>query len=165
MVVLFPFFPKSCLLTITCRADGIEQEGLLVSLSLRMRRKNDFRMIFGPSDPSGQITVNSNEIESEVESAYTLFPMDYGDISEFKGEVVLAVLDCPQLESAIRAFDLFHKVSSYPPDFRDKLVAAWKKLFHLRPKRLEIEAIMQPPSAVIHIQTTSVIPGLPGQHP
>src|SRR5438067_2506286 len=91
-------------LTILCQADGRAQEGLLVSLSLLMSRKNHFNMVFGPSGNSGQISVSRAEINDEVEHALELFPMDYDDLDSFTGEIAVTPMDCQQIESALRAF-------------------------------------------------------------
>ncbi len=159
LLLLLSKSPQSMILR--CSADGVIQPGRLNSVSLLMARKNHYNMIFGPSDDSGKVAVASDDIIDEVKYAVEMSPMDYDDLDGFTGDILVAPLDCRQIESALRAFDLYHNVSPYPADYRNRLVRAWETLYRLTPKRLDVELISYVATPRVKIITNSIVPSYP----
>jgi len=88
--------------------------GLLVKIRLRMRRKNDFSMLFGPSDPSGRIIVSWSEIQSECDAEQSVAIMDYGSLQEdFTRDIELMPVSLAGVEAALAAFEMFKSAGTF----------------------------------------------------
>lgn len=49
-------------------SDGVPAEGVLVEAIIRVRRKNDFASIHGPSDREGRVLITKDKILHEAEN-------------------------------------------------------------------------------------------------
>jgi hypothetical protein len=145
-------------LTATCKADGEPVSGLLVDLTVKMRRKNDFHMVFGPSDGEGTITIHNLEILGQVETDQRLFEQDYADLHYFSGELLLEPMDQRSLESAYHAYEIYRAAVPFPSDYPDKLREAWETLNKRHPERLDVEVAVEPPPPTEPIPVD--VPGL-----
>lgn len=102
------------------------------------------------------ITTTKKHLESEMSASRDLFPMDYESMPFFAGELVVGVMSLTQLESAMRAYDLFHSHASYTPGYRDTLATAWSWMYANTPKRVDVSVTVMPKSSSVRILTESV---------
>ncbi len=124
---------------VTCKADGEPMMGLLVMVTLEMRKKNDYHVLFGPSDRQGRIQVRKSEILEKIREEQSLFPMDY-EGEEFRGESLrVEPMGLRDLESALKAYEVYGPEAGYPERYREVLTGAWETLYRLRPRRLELD--------------------------
>jgi hypothetical protein len=110
-------------------ADGKPAPGMFVCVTLRMARKNDFALGFGPSDQDGRVRISREDLLQEAEKERRFFIMDYGHPEEdFGGELVIKPLNRDDLAKATAAYEVYHDVTDYPPRHKDKLRDAAARL-------------------------------------
>lgn len=143
-------------LSIVGIVDGTPSAGLLILLTVKMLRKNHYTVLLGPTLIEGMITTTKKHLESEMSASRDLFPMDYESMPFFAGELVVGVMSLTQLESAMRAYDLFHSHASYTPGYRDTLATAWSWMYANTPKRVDVSVTVMPKSSSVRILTESV---------
>ena len=143
-------------LTIVGIADGTPTAGLLILLTVKMLRKNHYTVLLGPTLAEGVITTTKKHLESEMSESRELFPMDYETMPFFAGELVVGVMSLTQIESAMRAYDLFHNHAPYPTGYRDTLATAWSWMYANTPKRVDVTVSVMPKSSSVRILTESV---------
>jgi hypothetical protein len=151
----FPKIPDQ--LTAIVSANRKALRGLFVMVSLEMSRKNRFNIVFGPSNEKGMIEISKLEIENEVVKTREMFPMDYEDLSSFKGTITVSVMGSGQVESALNAYDQYHRSASYPSSYREKLETARMTLNGLGSRKLEVKVTPQRSNGKTRIITRSVV--------
>lgn len=128
-------------LSIVGIVDGTPSAGLLILLTVKMLRKNHYTILLGPTLIEGVITTTKKHLESEMSESRDQFPMDYKSMPFFAGELIVGVMSLTQIESAMRAYDLFHSHLAYPPDYRDTLATAWSWMYANTPKRVDVQSL------------------------
>jgi hypothetical protein len=151
----FPKIPDQ--LTAIVSANGKPLQGLLVMVSLEMSRKNRFNIVFGPSNEKGTIEISKLQIENEVAKTRKMFPVDYEDLSSFKGTITVGVMSSGQVNSALNAYDQYRCSASYPPSYREKLETARRTLNGLGSKKLNVKVTTQRSNGKTRIITRSVV--------
>lgn len=138
-------------------ADGAPAEGLLVLVSLKMGRKNDFEVVAGPSGPGGRLRVTAAELRAEIERTLRQLPADYHDPSAadgLTGVIELMPMAVTDVEAAEAAVAVFGRAVSYPVGYSDRLAAARSRLARLTAERIDIE-IDDPNDGRVRFHTTS----------
>ena len=155
-------------LVATCLADGEKFQGLLIVVAVVMLKKNDYSMIFGPSTQDGEVTITKDEILKEMARDRELFPMDYEDLTHFSGDLIVEPMGLQEIDSALKAYEIFKSSTQYSTGHRDKLDQAWKTIYQAAFNRLEVKIDapsdvtplpFPPPAGVLRVMTRSVILG------
>src|SRR4051812_30856918 len=93
----------------------------LVEVVIKVNRKNNFATFAGPSNSSGQVSIQRDEMLRRFESDINLFPMDYAHPeSAFTGQIEISPVGAAQLAAAISAFQTFRGATPYP--------SGWEKM-------------------------------------
>jgi hypothetical protein len=119
--------------------DGQPAPGMFIKVRLRMPRKNDYHLVFGPSDAQGRITVTHDRLLAEARREAEFFLMDYGDAAEAADEVSVTPLSSDDLDRAISAHDLYAQVAAYPASWRTDLERARRVVTAWAPLRARVE--------------------------
>src|SRR5437868_951257 len=91
--------------------DGVPAPGMFVNIRVRMKRKNDYDLAFGPSDGNGEITVTGEDIVKEARQVANFFLMDYADIkADSTGEIMVRTFVADDVRRAILAYREFARV-------------------------------------------------------
>ncbi len=146
--------------TVTCRADGTPAGGVPVGVTLHMTRRNPYFVIAGVTNTNGQLVVTRDALVREATATRDLFPADYAQVEgadgQFTGRIEVAALTVPEIEAALRAYDLYQAVSKYPANFRSDLEAGRRALTALDPKRVDVAVWQDPPAAGVSFDAASV---------
>lgn len=135
-------------------------------VTLRMNRKNPHSAIVGPTDQTGSLTVTGTQLIGEVDAARKMFPSDYEPISGFSGVIDVRPMSIEQIQSAIRAYELFSPVAQvqYPAGYLSQLTDAYAVLTRLAPRRLDVE-VLDPESYPFPVRFTTESVSYPAAHP
>lgn len=126
-------------LRFTVSADGRPLAGMLVKLEFPMAAKNPHRMVFGPSDPSGEIYITGYQITSEAKKTQDLFPMDYNRLEVgWDGRLRARPMSLSMIKRALSAFEKFGG-QNYAPGYENHLQAAQTALAQMPEAVLTIE--------------------------
>lgn len=110
-------------------SDGVPAEGVLVEAIIRVRRKNDFASIHGPSDREGRVLITKDKILHEAESDRSMFQMDYGHPEDdFAGVISLQPCGESILHRALNGYLEFSKYCPYPLGYEQMLHEALARL-------------------------------------
>lgn len=126
--------------------DGIPVPDMFISAKVKMNRKNDYDLAFGPTDEAGEITVSKKEILEEAKKLADLFIMDYvGVESHHAGDVLVTVFDASDIDRAITAYEMFASAGvAYPPNWKEHLRKA-RAAFSSGLKGLHVEVTFEWP--------------------
>jgi hypothetical protein len=128
--------------TITCTADGVPAAGLLALVTLRMKRKNHYNIVVGPTDSGGDFVVQKGMLEQEATKTRELFPSDYapltGTESAFEGVIEVQPMSVEQIGAALRAYKLFGP-TSYPTNYDQLLLNGHSQLVQKLPTRVDVK--------------------------
>lgn len=120
--------------------DSVPIEGLFVCVTVKVSFKNNFDLVFGPSDQSGLITICKDDIIREAEKDRKLFIMDYGDpVEDFLGKIEITPLNKKALDDAMAAYNIFGKFLAYPEDYLVNLHRAIQIIDNKNIKTLSVE--------------------------
>jgi hypothetical protein len=99
-------------------------EGLAVSLSFEMRRKNSFTYtVF--LDSRGAAEISDRDLLTTFDEDVRTFLMDYVDPrSHFTGRITATVMSDRELQQAVEAFEMFRGHLSFPARYESRLRAA-----------------------------------------
>lgn len=149
--------------TVTCRADGEPAKDIPVGVTLHMMRRNHYFVIAGKTTADGTLEVYKDALVREANATRDLFPLDYeplegssGEPNQFAGRIEVAALTVSEIEAALRAYDLYHAATTYPPLFRTTLEAGHRALTALAPRRMEVSVAQDPPTQGVSFDTASV---------
>lgn len=109
---------------VTVRVRRQPAEGLAVSLSFEMKEKNSFTYTaFLGSD--GIAEISGDELLQTFHEDKAMFMSDYVDpLSGFTGRITAKVLSTAELLEAVKAFEVFRRVCSFPIGYEEHLRAA-----------------------------------------
>lgn len=107
-------------------AEGQAIPGMFINARVRMKRKNDYDLPFGPTNGSGEITITREDLLREARKLSEFFLMDYSDIErENTGEIVITVFDAADVDRAITAHNDFANAGvQYPVNWEADLMNA-----------------------------------------
>jgi hypothetical protein len=105
-------------IAVTAHISGHALNGAFFEIELPMRRKNSFRILLGPTDAGGTVSLTRNELLAKAKQEEELFPMDYVDLqSGWTGEVVVAGVDRAAIRTLRSAFATWSEAGGYPERF------------------------------------------------
>jgi hypothetical protein len=123
---------------LVCCADGERLPEVFVSLTLKVRRKNDFHVWGGPTDETGTAVVTREDIESSVNRDRDMFIMDYTGLADCTGEVIARPCNREAIERALCAYEMFSPHLPYPEGYREQLQDARHTLERVAPATLSV---------------------------
>jgi hypothetical protein len=134
--------PEKILINIT--ANGKPLGGIPIRLSFVMAQKNHHGFIFGPSDSSGLIQVDGDEIRREARKEMEIFLMDYADIDTYwTGVLRVTPVNRESLKKALAAYRQFRHCE-FPPGYEEMLLAADAILSRTPTAKLEASVRCEP---------------------
>src|SRR5439155_21669855 len=74
--------PEPTPIEVHCAIGEEPLSGAWVTLTLPMRSKNPYRLLFGPADAGGVIRISSDELRAKARAAIDFFPIDYSNFPE-----------------------------------------------------------------------------------
>jgi hypothetical protein len=123
--------PEPTPIEVHCAIGEEPLSGAWVTLTLPMRLKNPYRLLFGPADAGGVIRISSDELRAKARAEIDFFPMDYSSFPEaWTGAVEVDVLDVNGVHRVRSAMDLWGD-AFYPPDFNRVLTEYEENLHQL----------------------------------
>lgn len=138
-------------------ADGRPAAGMFVCVTLRMTRKDDFGLGFGPTGEDGGLRVSREDLLREAEKERRLFIMDYGHPEDdFSGEILVKPLNRKALQQAIAAYDTYQLVTPYPPRYAEQVQKAHATLEQCEIAELSAEVKCANGNVRIGAQTSRV---------
>jgi hypothetical protein len=118
-------------IVVVVKRNAIPVSGMFVLCALRSMHKNDFKLVFGPTDSAGRLRVSREDLLREGGNEKRLFPMDYGDVeTDFSGELKVTPMNREALSRALAAYSMFNKVSPYPTGYEENVRRARDALEH-----------------------------------
>jgi hypothetical protein len=124
---------------IACTVDDDPLSGAYVIVTLPMWEKNQYHLLFGPSNEHGLIHVTGDELQSMAEREANAFPMDYAGFPDgWTGGMGVEVVDASGLErlrSGVRTWGS----GSFRPEYPQLLDAYADRLDELGSRRLSAE--------------------------
>ena len=102
-------------------AAGRPASGAFVFIRLKMPKKNDFDLLFGPANASGRILVTQEDLVREGRKDTNFFIMDYADPTQATGEYTAAVATPEDLDRALQGFEKFAPAFPYPAGWQATL--------------------------------------------
>ena len=121
-------------LYITCSVNGRPLPNELVCVTIKTNRRNDFPLIFGPTNQNGHITVTREELIGQAMDEKKVAQMDFGDPEyDFTGDIEITPLGLQDIDNALGAYRLFRKAGGYPRNWIRLLKIAKKSLDKLPP--------------------------------
>lgn len=103
-------------------ADGKPLHGAFVLVTLRMRRKSDFGLAFGPADKAGLIRVERGDLLREAEKERRMFIMDFAHPeTDFSGRITVTPMNLEAIDRAILAERSFATALGQPAARGDQL--------------------------------------------
>jgi hypothetical protein len=144
------------MMTVRVSIDGKPAEGLWVSVSLRMARKNDFRSAHGPSDALGHVAISGFDVRRRAQHDRDMFPMDYGAIdADWTGGIELRVMNRDAIGLAVEAVETWGAQAwASPQEVRRGLAEADAVLATREGAALTVELVATPADPTIVPITT-----------
>jgi hypothetical protein len=122
-----------------CSANGDPMPGAYATLRLPMWNKNQYVLLFGPSDDEGMIRVSGDELTRRANAEQAMFPMDYATFpaqwSGGLGAEVLTLEGVEQLREAMATWG----ADLYPKDLDRELDHYETRLTQLEGAELGVE--------------------------
>ncbi len=119
---------------------GEPLEGAWVDVRLPMTRKNDYNLMFGPTDRTGTLAISRADLANHVHVVQLSGLMDYMGLSMWTGELMLT----PFNGKAIRQAEDGHRVwaralpEAYPSDFLAQMASLARRLEQQPDSLLEV---------------------------
>jgi hypothetical protein len=104
-----------------------------------MWSKNQYSLVFGPSDSDGSIRASGDELAERARAVVDAFPMDYTTFpDDWTGGLGVEVLDAAGVQRLREAISVWGE-QLYPPNFALTLDSYEQRLRTLEGRRLEAE--------------------------
>jgi len=127
---------------VMCETDDGAAPGIPIMVTIKMNQRNDYHAIVGLTDDDGKLAVDADVLLAEVKTSLELFPGDYmpvdGTSTAFAQVLEVHAMTVSEIEAALHAYDLWHTVTSYPPDYRSNLEEGFKNLLQQSPRSLSV---------------------------
>lgn len=124
-----------------CAIGARPLSGAWVIVTLPMVSKNPYRLLFGPSDVHGVISITSDDLRTKTRAEIDFFPMDYSIFPEaWTGTMEAEVVDLGGVERLRSAMELWGS-DSFPPDFGRVLNDYEEKLRRLDNSQLNASVV------------------------
>ena len=113
--------------------------GAYVAIRLPMWKKNQYVLVFGPSEADGNVRISHDELVARAREEQDAFPMDYASFpSEWTGGLGAQVLDREGVQRLREAIELWGE-RFYPPEFARTLDDYEQRLRELEGRRPQAE--------------------------
>lgn len=125
-------------------------EGVLTALTFRTNFKNDYDLVFGPTNPHGQILVTEQEIVDAAEAELNFALMDYGHLRAcFSGVIEVSLMDSKDLDQALNAYDTFFQgTTNNATGYEEKLKRSISVIEKLEVDKLRLQVVTEPQTGV-----------------
>ena len=103
--------------------------GMFLWVTVKTTQKNDFVLLFGPTDAEGRIGISRSQFLGEAEAEKRMFMMDYGD-PEYDATGVVSCEPCnaASIGRAIEAHNAYRAFTPYPKGYGGSLKRALARL-------------------------------------
>ena len=130
-------------LLITCSANGRPLPDELVLITIKSAHKNNFDLVFGPTDTNGSLLVTRGELIKQAMDEKSIAQMDYGDPEhDFAGEIIVAPMTPEDIDRALKAYKFFREFTAYP--------IAWEK--HLKRSKEILLKLPKDATVEVHVE-------------
>jgi hypothetical protein len=121
---------------------GAPLEGAWVELRLPMDRKQDYVLLFGPTDHVGSLAISHADLETQIEYVQLSGFMDYASLGVWRGNLVLRAFDA---DAVRRGEDRYRRWDgelrrAYPADFLAQMESLARGLADQPGLALEVSA-------------------------
>ena len=97
---------------VTATIDSVPLDGVLLLLRIVTTFKNDFNLLFGPTDNHGELVITRAEMIEGAGRDQEMSPMDYGDPEiHFAGELAVSVFNREKLKRSVAGQEIFLDVA------------------------------------------------------
>lgn len=98
--------------------------GAYFTVCVRMNdNKSDYWISYGPTNNTGTFLFTSSMVIKEADELKSFFMMDYNDIRQTNTlNYDIHAKTSEEIEAAIKAFDMFWKVYSFPKGYKENLL-------------------------------------------
>jgi hypothetical protein len=122
---------------IRCTADDEPFAESFATLRIPMWSKNQYVLLFGPSDADALILVSGDELAARARAEQDAFPMDYTTFpGDWTGSLGVEVLDLAGMQRLREAIGIWGE-RFYPPGFAHTLDGYEQRLRRLEGRRLQ----------------------------
>lgn len=119
-------------------------EGVLFQVSIVTTFKNDFHLLFGPTNDRGEFLITRADMIKEALRQQEMSIMDYGDPEiHFAGELVVSTFGRKKLKGAIEAYPIFKDTMEFPPEYLNQLQRALGILETLAGKEISLNVALE----------------------
>lgn len=109
-------------LTIQAFVNGVPLPAAWITVTLPMKAKNPYRLLFGPASHDGTIIVTREDLLHEIKKIQNLFVMDYADPTvAWTGAVEVRPVNRSDIANVLIAFDIYQDSDVYPRDLSTQL--------------------------------------------
>lgn len=103
-------------------SNGKPLNGILGVVAIRMKQKNNYRIILNCSNQDGIFELSENFLSEAAKREADFAPMDFISLREDGvAEIEFSLMDEAQLESAKVAYKMFNEVVKFPASYLDNL--------------------------------------------
>lgn len=107
---------------VTALLDDQPFQDAWLALNLNMSLKNDYGLLFGPTDAAGELVISDDDLQEQIQRQLDLFPMDYASPkSAWTGSMRIRVLNRSDVANLQMAYDTWKDLDLYPEDLPSHL--------------------------------------------
>ncbi|MDF7827024.1 hypothetical protein P4B35_23570 [Pontiellaceae bacterium B12227] len=115
--------PERLILQATFNGDPVE--GIMLRVGFGVTAKNSHSVIFGLTNHDGCAVLTKKEIIEDTTETVKLSMMDYRPLEDvFDGNICYKALGADDIEKAISGYASYHKYTTFPEGYKDKLEKA-----------------------------------------
>lgn len=145
-----PVFPSE--MAVTALLDDQPMGKAWLVVELEMDHKNDYGLLFGPTDASGKLVIKDMDLRQQAKKQLDLFPMDYvSPEGAWTGAMKIRVLNRTDVVNLQNAYETWKDAGLYPADFPLHLSRLQAQLEANRDRRLSARVHI-PESEAVQIQ-------------
>ena len=129
---------------VTATIDSRPLDGVLILVLIVTTFKNNFSLLFGPTNEHGELVITGADMIKEALRAQEMYIMDYRDPEvHFGGDLVISIFGRSQLKSAIENYAVFKDIMEYPPEYLNQLQRAHEILENLAGKKIFLNVAIE----------------------
>jgi hypothetical protein len=117
----------------TIKSDNRPVQGLMIEAVLKTSNKNNYSIIFGPTNNEGVATIDYEELIKQTNSELELGVMDYNKLEDvYDGNIDILVMSVEELKAALGAYEIYKDVAYYPINYSANLESAINILLDMK---------------------------------
>lgn len=129
---------------VTATTDSAPLADVLISISIVTTFKNDFILLFGPTDDHGELVITRADLIEGAGREQEMSPMDYGDPeTHFAGDLVISIFGGEKVKRAIEVYPLFKDAVQFPRDYLNQLQHAQEILEGLAGREISLDVSVE----------------------